>query len=65
MHPRNRNDFRVVKKKKTTAMWSILYAGTSFVNSKDYESLVELARQLNLDPYYLSRRQTQADRAKS
>jgi hypothetical protein len=66
MHPQKRNDFRIVEKKRNgTIIWSILYGGTPFTNCRDYESAVELARQLNLDPYYLGRGQTQADRAKS
>ena len=67
MKPKNRNDFRVNEKTRPdgTIIWEIRYAQMPWTNCRDYESAVELARKLNLDPYHLGRGQTQADRAKS
>lgn len=62
-----RNDFKVYeeKDKSGAAIWRIRTGGTKgdvATNCRSLEEATEIARQLNLDPWFLSRGDTRAER---
>tara|TARA_B100000780_G_scaffold218265_1_gene157429 strand:+ start:205 stop:456 length:252 start_codon:yes stop_codon:yes gene_type:complete len=69
MHSSKRNDYRVVettRRETGKPIWKITVGGD--INVTTCNTLAEataLAKNLNLDPYYLERGQTRADRVKA
>ena len=68
MRPSKRTDFKVIPHKdlRGNARWKVMIGGTETVTICHTEQQAnELAKNLNLDPWYLDRNQTRADRIAS
>ena len=68
MSIKNRDDFRVFEEfnSKGDIVWRVKVGGkkgTTVTSSKTLEEATEMARQLNLDPWYAERGNTRKDRA--
>lgn len=65
-----RNDFRVYEEKTTVGntVWRVRAGGKRgdvSTSCSSLEQATEVARQLNIDPWFLSRGDTRADRVKN
>ena len=69
MRPENRTDYKVVEGTRTSTgakTWTVMVGGDIRVTTCNKpEHAYELAKNLNLDPYFLERGQTRADRIKA
>jgi hypothetical protein len=68
MGSKNRNDFRVFEERtsKGSTAWRIRVGGskgTLITSLNTIEEANEMAKQLNIDPWYAERGQTRKDRA--
>jgi len=65
MRANKRNDYRVVKTTRRTGeqVWKVTVGGTETVSTcTSIEQAQALAKNLNLDPWFLDRGNTRADR---
>jgi|TARA_B110000259_G_scaffold36755_1_gene41524 hypothetical protein len=69
MRPENRTDYKVVESTRTLTgakTWTVMVGGDIRVTTCNTpEHAYELAKNLNLDTYFLERGQTRADRIKA
>jgi|GEM_PF-2070718 len=63
MNREDRNDFTILETNRTTGqkIWQIILGGKAITVCVTEKQAVDLAKNLNLDPYFLNRGQTRSD----